>query len=539
MKILDLLDDDARHALFVAMLLAIIAGVASAGCALLLINGAHDIVLREHYRWYLFLLPVSVVVFLSAKRFASLKIANVTEQFLSAQILLIAERLRQAELIHIEQLSASRIYASLADAYTISNLAAKSVTVIWCSVAILLCWLALFSHGAFVGLLFLIGVFGMYAIGEVYGKLFADASQEEEEQEEEMFRIAHHLLNGYKELAMRRRQSDDLFERYLTPAISRIEVLGQKSGVYFAGLTTFGDTIYFIGLGMLVFLLSAWYPQEATLSLLTILLYVWPMVFVLLRDVPEIAEGAAAMERLAEFADTLQPSGVVAETPAIPSKIRVLTLQDVEFHYPAFDAASAFSIGPISLEIQAGEILFLAGGNGSGKSTLLKVLAGLYPASSGQICVNEQPLQGQQLRHLFAGVLQHFHLFDSVYGIAPVDGRRLNALLLQMDLRQHTQWKDGRFTSLRLSAGQQRRLALVVALMEDKPLYVFDEWAADQAPEFRRYFYEELLPDLKQQGKTIIAVTHDDHYYHLADRVIRMEYGAIVHEEHAVERKEK
>lgn len=527
MKIFELLNDDAKQTVSFAALLAAIAGIASAGFALLLINGTHDIVVREHYRWYLFLLPVSVVVFLSAKRLASLKIAQVAEQFLNAQIRLIADRLRQAELMQIEQLSASRVYASLADARAISNLPAKIVTVFWCATAILLCWLSLFSRGAFVGLLFLIGAFLMHAVGEAYGKLYADASQEEQEQEEEMFRIAHHLLDGYKELAMRRPQSDDLFERYLTPAILQIEGLGQKSGAYFAGLATFGDGIYFIGLGILVFLFSAWYPQEATLSLLTILLYVWPMIFILLRDVPEIAEGAAAMERLAAFADALQPADVVAETPAIPSEIRVLTLQDVEFHYPALDAATAFSIGPITMTIHAGEIVFLAGGNGSGKSTLLKVLSGLYPASSGQISINDQPVQGRQLRHLFAGVLQHFHLFDSVYGIEPVDARRLNALLLQMDLRQHTQWKDGRFTSLRLSAGQQRRLALAVALMEDKPIYLFDEWAADQAPEFRRYFYEELLPDLKQQGKTIIAVTHDDHYYHLADRVIRMEYGAI------------
>jgi putative ATP-binding cassette transporter len=144
--------------------------------------------------------------------------------------------------------------------------------------------------------------------------------------------------------------------------------------------------------------------------------------------------------------------------------------------------------------------------------------------------LNAEPVYMQEHRYLFAAIFNDFHLFDRLYGIETVDDRQVNALLLQMELLHKTQWTQGRFSTLALSAGQKRRLAMIVALMENKPICIFDEWAADQAPHFRRHFYEELLPALKRQGKTVIAVTHDDHYYHVADRVIKMEYGNIIAE---------
>ena len=58
--------------------------------------------------------------------------------------------------------------------------------------------------------------------------------------------------------------------------------------------------------------------------------------------------------------------------------------------------------------------------------------------------------------------------------------------------------------------------------------YDFDEWAADQDPEFRRYFYDVLLPGLKAEGRTLIVVTHDDRYFHVADQVVFMEEGRVV-----------
>ena len=89
-------------------------------------------------------------------------------------------------------------------------------------------------------------------------------------------------------------------------------------------------------------------------------------------------------------------------------------------------------------------------------------------------------------------------------------------------------YADGRFSTLDLSTGQRKRLAMVAALLDDKPIYIFDEWAADQDPGFRRYFYEGLLGELKARGKTVLAVTHDDRYFGVADRVVKRGEGGVV-----------
>ena len=168
------------------------------------------------------------------------------------------------------------------------------------------------------------------------------------------------------------------------------------------------------------------------------------------------------------------------------------------------------------------------GGNGSGKSTLLKVISGLYYSSTGSVFINGKEIDIAQYRYLFSAIFTDFHLFDRLYGLTQdIDQKKLNNLLKIMELDHKLSYKDNRFTTLDLSTGQKKRLAMVVSMMEDKPIYIFDEWAADQMPHFRDYFYYYLLPDLRNKGKSVIAVTHDDDYYHTADRVLKMDYGHL------------
>jgi putative ATP-binding cassette transporter len=183
------------------------------------------------------------------------------------------------------------------------------------------------------------------------------------------------------------------------------------------------------------------------------------------------------------------------------------------------------------LEIKKGEMVFIVGGNGSGKSTFLKMLTGLYYPSAGSVDLNHEPIDRSEYasyRELFSIIFTDFHLFDKLYGLSNIEDKQVKALLRLMQLEKKTQYRENEFTHLDLSTGQKKRLAFIAALLENKPIYILDELAADQDPQFRKYFYEVMLPDLKQQGKTIIAVTHDDHYFHVADRVLKMEYGQLV-----------
>ncbi|MCI5148175.1 MAG: ATP-binding cassette domain-containing protein, partial [Candidatus Electrothrix sp. MAN1_4] len=169
----------------------------------------------------------------------------------------------------------------------------------------------------------------------------------------------------------------------------------------------------------------------------------------------------------------------------------------------------------------------ITGGNGSGKSTLLHLLIGLYSPDAGKIKLNGRRIDLRGYRELFAVVFSNVHLFERFYGVEHVDEARVHELLALMQLDTKVKFQEGQFSTLDLSTGQKKRLAMVTAVMEDKPVYVFDEWAAGLDPEFRVYFYRSLLPTLKRQGKIIIAVTHDDRYFDVADRVIKMEYGQI------------
>lgn len=203
---------------------------------------------------------------------------------------------------------------------------------------------------------------------------------------------------------------------------------------------------------------------------------------------------------------------------------------DIEYEYTAMGGDKPFHIGPIHLSIEPGEILFIVGGNGSGKSTLLKVLTGLYTPSRGTLRVggvSVDPFKAAAYRELISAIFADFHLFSKAYGLLDVDPEAVQALLRQMQIERKTSFQNGAFTTRDLSTGQKKRIAMTLALLEDRPIFVLDEWAADQDPEFRKYFYENLLPALKRKGKTVIAVSHDDRYFHCADRVVVMEYGQI------------
>jgi putative ATP-binding cassette transporter len=238
------------------------------------------------------------------------------------------------------------------------------------------------------------------------------------------------------------------------------------------------------------------------------------------------------LRALEKQVDTASRGAQIGEPPERPQiSFKQIALRDVYFEYQDIEGTSQFKVGPIDVSLQAGEIIFIVGGNGSGKSTLLKLLTGLYYPLRGHIEVDGEEIDRDlypDYRELFSIIFTDFHLFDRLYGIKNVDEQKVKSLLKKMGMADKTKFKDGAFTNTNLSTGQRKRLAYVNAIMDDKQIYIFDEVAADQDPEFRKRFYEVLLPELRDQGKTIIAVTHDDKYFSNADRVLRMDEGKLI-----------
>jgi putative ATP-binding cassette transporter len=189
-----------------------------------------------------------------------------------------------------------------------------------------------------------------------------------------------------------------------------------------------------------------------------------------------------------------------------------------------------FTVGPIPLTFNSGEISFIVGGNGSGKTTLSKLLCGLYVSQNGAYAINGDcisPTQISTYRNQFSAIFSDFHLFESVIPANTHVPEHVNELIDLFQLRHKVTFENGRFSTQALSTGQRKRLALIVALLEDKPIYIFDEWASDQDPEFKQIFYEKILLDLKKRHKILIVITHDDHYFNCADRIIRLRNGQL------------
>jgi putative ATP-binding cassette transporter len=206
----------------------------------------------------------------------------------------------------------------------------------------------------------------------------------------------------------------------------------------------------------------------------------------------------------------------------------VLELRDV-CHQHSSEKQDKFMLGPLSLRIEQGEIVFIIGGNGSGKTTLAMLLLGLYEPESGEIRLNGKPVTPDSVsdyRSHFSAIFADFHLFEQLLDSDGLD-KDVQGYLDRFDIAHKVKVENGKFSTINLSTGQRKRLALVCSYLEDRPFYLFDEWAADQDPVFKRIFYTELLPDLKARGKTVVAITHDDSYFDYADRIVKIEDGNL------------
>jgi ABC-type siderophore export system fused ATPase/permease subunit len=233
------------------------------------------------------------------------------------------------------------------------------------------------------------------------------------------------------------------------------------------------------------------------------------------------------------IASAKNENGVETLRPNVIRKIENIEISGLSFKYKTDDAAAQetdhqFALGPIDLDIEAGETIFIIGGNGSGKTTFMNLLTGLYKPDGGAVKINGHNIAPDDLGEYFSAVFSGNHIFQKIYG-NDLSGREddIKELIRRVKLSHKVDIKDNAFSTIDLSGGQRKRLALLECYLDNRPIFLFDEFAADQDPEFRKYFYRELLPDLKAKGKTVIAVTHDDHYFDVADKVIKLDYGRV------------
>lgn len=451
----------------------------------------------------------------------------------------IAEKIRNTDLRAFELMDRAALYNAISSHTLVISRASSIVVSAATSLVLLACAFLVIFLQSTTAFLILVA-----ALGAVLFTLFSQrekilvALQSIAAQDNVFVARFTDLLDGFKELKMDAAKNRDFFESALAPAAAKARELRTEGGFIVNRSVLVASCALFVLLSAVVFLLPVFSPGDTpkVVFITTLIIFIiGPMSEVVFSfsTLTDVNTSIAEIERIERKLDSAFDQGgrdVVTPT-AGPAQFAEIRCDRMSFAYHNEKGEAAFSLEPFDFRLSPGEIVFITGGNGSGKSTFLKVLAGLYPPDAGAILLDGAavgPANRQAYRGLFSPIFTDFHLFETLYGIRDLDEKRLAAWLHRTDLLHKTSVEERRITNINLSSGQRKRLALVLALMEDKPILLLDEWAAEQDPAFRRTFYREILPELKAQGKTIVAVSHDDDHYDVADRALKMQYGKFV-----------
>jgi putative ATP-binding cassette transporter len=351
-------------------------------------------------------------------------------------------------------------------------------------------------------------------------------------RETALFDALADTLRGFKELKLGRARQRD-HAGYVATLAREFRELWVTSETLYQLVNIVSQAFMFLLIAIVAFAVPMFTHMGgvAIFQVVATVLFMMTPLETLLSAIPSLSKARvslAAIERLEANLDS--DAAEAGEAAANPMTFDKIGFRDVHFRFENAVAEESFDVGPLDLDIRRNEILFVIGGNGAGKTTFLKLLTGLYQPMQGSIEVDGRKLaasEGQSYREMFAAVFGDFHLFTRLYGLSNPDPATVTALLTELGIANKTQVRDGALSTVNLSTGQRKRLAYAVNRLADRQIYVFDEFAADQDPQFRAYFYRELLPRLKRDGKTVIAVTHDDRWFAAADRVLKMDYGRV------------
>ena len=341
------------------------------------------------------------------------------------------------------------------------------------------------------------------------------------------------LIYGAKELKLDRIKRDAYFRDVLLRLESRI-LHSDKWGQTIVRLATnYGNMLSFFVIGAVTFVLVNYQAISNTelIGVIMALLYVTAPIAALLNFIPQLAIAQVSINKVQRLLQSIPVEDAGPGAVGDSGEWQNLALRDVRFSYPDNGEDRGFQLGPVDLEIARGQVTFIVGGNGSGKSTLSKILAMHYLPDSGDIVFDDAPVTPQSLagrRQQIGAIFSDYYLFEQLLGQdSDAQWSEVDRYLEAFDLKKRLRFENGKFSTLRLSDGQRRRLALLVAMLDDKQLYLFDEWAADQDPTFKSVFYYEILPLLKRRGKAVIVISHDERFFDVADQLIEIEEGQI------------
>ncbi|RKR12113.1 putative ATP-binding cassette transporter [Flavobacterium sp. 90] len=458
----------------------------------------------------------------------SFKLLYDNEKHIFSQIL-------KAPLQRLEKLGSQRFFTAVEDLRTFSFLPYTVTHTVNSLLMLVLCLVYMFTLStlsALIVIALIVLVAGCYFL--VMNSMSKQVAQLRG-YNENYYKYVDDVMKGFKELKLSFFRRESLMNNFLIPNRNQSMDLDFKINYIFLSINLISQYGLYFVVAVILFIL----PEMGLLSRADVISYVVIILFIsgpinnIINLQQMYTRFMVANARIKKFIKDFE---IVDDTYNSKSgenhDFQSLSFKDITFSYHNENEETAsFTSGPINFEIKQGEIIFIVGGNGSGKSTFINLLTGLYKPTGGSMIMNgvEKIDVTEITQSLISAVFTDNHLFSHNYDDYKLENNaEYIELLKTMQLNGVVENDKEESARRRFSKGQSKRMSLIFALLENKPVLVLDEWAADQDPHFRKYFYEQLLPKLKGEGKTIIAVTHDDAYFHLADRIVKFDYGNIV-----------
>jgi putative pyoverdin transport system ATP-binding/permease protein len=535
MKIIRLLLKNSGKTFYLAAICSFISGASSAG-VIAVINYAiaH---LPNLPAWLLWLF-IGLCLILCVFRFASwVLITRLSQDVIYNLRLEMTQGILNCPLQHLETVGAPKLLATLTG--DIQSIAGASIqlSVMIVNFAVLigifayLCWLS-----PLLFLIVFVSIVCGYTLYNFIQKQGVEDFNKGRAIQDVLFGYFRSVTEGTKELKLHRSRRKAFINQELETSAGQARYYWVKGITVFAFAGSLGTILFFVPIGLILFL----FPQLSMASNAIIASYALAVLYIIspiteiTNALPTIAQANVALNKIESLGLSLTEQITEPDFPAgsdFDANWTTLELVDINHIYRGEKEEHQFSLDNINLKFKPGELVFIVGGNGSGKSTLIKLITGLYNPDRGQILLNSISVQDDNrewYRQQFSVVFYDFYLFERLLGIEANQETEIQNYLNLLEIEHKVTVKDGNLSTTNLSQGQRKRLALLTAYLEDRPIYVFDEWASDQDPVFKEIFYKKLLPQLKSRGKTVIAVSHDDRYFTECDRLIELDYGRII-----------
>lgn len=532
MRVVAHLFSTARRDIVVIAVLGLAGGLSGAALVAVVNRALHDNMARV---LLLSLFALTSIVKIGSSALSNRRLVQLMQNTVLNLSNDLCRRIARAPLRELERIGTARILTILTDDVAVLSAAILAIPTLTVNVALLaaccvyLAWISWLACAVAVA----IAAVGALAYGVLMRRAYR-AINEARKERDVLFGHFRALTEGIKELKSSRLRRDAFFKEELGTSVRAV----RDYNIIATNQYNLADASSQFSLHSLIGILLFLLPAFGHLSLETLTAYVFTALYIMapvwaiIGALPAFNRGHAALERIKGLGVSLAltPEGKADGRPLV-SSAPAIEFRGVEFRYEQNGNGEEFKLGPIDFRLDPGELVFVVGGNGSGKSTLMKVLTGLYSPDAGEIRLNGEPvLNGDREAYseCFSAVYSDFFLFDRLLGLDPEYlAANAQSYLALLQLAHKVKLNGDRLSTVALSQGQRRRLALMTAYLENRPVYVLDEWAADQDPVYRQVFYRTLLPELKAAGKTVVVVTHDDRYFHLGDRIIKLDYGQI------------